>query len=268
MTRASSPSLLAEIERDLLDGAPVAEVLRKLIVLGGRAGSSELRDWAAVELRGYEDTLVDELPSYRKLHALIQLNAMTSSSQVSHQTIGLHELPEQVQGHITNMVPVWQGVGEIQAMIAGNRQDNTMRIALPSERVIAQMMDAAAGNRYQRITAIYWAVSTTALEGLLDQVRTRLAELLGELRAVTPITEDVPTAEQAAQAVSIVIHGRGAKVQVAQSDRHASASIDSNGAAPISDGARPFWKFGRWLWGGAIGVATIAATIIAWVQFS
>jgi hypothetical protein len=37
--------LLREIERDLLDGKPLADLLRKCVVLGGRAGSPKLREW-------------------------------------------------------------------------------------------------------------------------------------------------------------------------------------------------------------------------------
>ncbi|MCJ1698032.1 hypothetical protein MT349_19790 [Rathayibacter caricis] len=265
MTDPTSPSLLAEIERDLLDGAPVADVLRKLIVLGGRAGSSELRGWAATELRGYEDTPVDDLPAYRRIHALIQVDSVSLTAQTSHQTIGVHDLPDEVQPHITNMVPFWQGVGELQAMINGAGSGNSVRIALPGERALAQLMQQANRDPHLYISAIYWAVSTSALHGVLDQVRTRLAELLGELRAATPSTEDVPTPAQAAQAVSIVIHGRNARVQVAQSDREGSAALDSS---PPGDTRGPFWTIGRRIWGAVIGLATIAATIIAWIQLT
>lgn len=39
-------TLISEIERDLLDGKPFADLLRKCTDLGGRSGSVELRDWA------------------------------------------------------------------------------------------------------------------------------------------------------------------------------------------------------------------------------
>ena len=45
------PDLMAQIERDLLDEKPLDTLLRKLILLGGSAGSPELRNWASVELR-------------------------------------------------------------------------------------------------------------------------------------------------------------------------------------------------------------------------
>jgi len=59
-------NLLNEIQRDALDArTPVANTLRKLVALGGVAGSTELQTWASLELRGYFGSSV-ELPDYRK----------------------------------------------------------------------------------------------------------------------------------------------------------------------------------------------------------
>lgn len=62
--------LLDEIERDLMDNKPIADVLRKVVILGGRLSSVELRDWASTELNGYETS--EELPLYRKIYAPLQ----------------------------------------------------------------------------------------------------------------------------------------------------------------------------------------------------
>jgi hypothetical protein len=43
--------LIADIEQDALDeGASIAGALRKCVVLGGKSGSTKLRDWATREL--------------------------------------------------------------------------------------------------------------------------------------------------------------------------------------------------------------------------
>jgi hypothetical protein len=39
------------------------------------------------------------------------------------------------------------------------------------------------GQRYDRVTAIYWSLSHITLEGVLDQIRTRLVELVAQIRA-------------------------------------------------------------------------------------
>jgi hypothetical protein len=260
VTDHRSPSLLTEIERDLLDGVPVADVLRKLLILGGRAGSVELRDWASQELRGYADKELEDLPDYRKVPAIIQLDGVSGARQFSHQTISPQELPEEARQHITNQVPFYQGVGEVQAMAAG-RDDKTVRIALPGERYLAHLIDEASGNPWQHINAIYWSVSTAALEGIVDQIKTRLAELLGELRAATPTDADMPTADNATNAVNVVINGKGNRVHVAHADGTSTASADSG------EGAEgPFWTIGKRIGATVVGLATIAATIIGVLQ--
>lgn len=262
MPDESAAPLIAEIERDLLDGVHVADILRKLIILGGRAGSSDLRDWAAQELRGYADVLVEDLPSYRKVPAMIQMDAVIGHHQVRHQTVAPHELPEEARAHIANEAPFYQGIGEIQAMAEGVGEGKTVRIALPGERTLAQVMDSASGNPYQHISAIYWSVGVAALEGLVDQVRTRLAELLGELRAVTPVNAEIPTATQATAAVNVVVHGRSNSVRVG----HASGEGTSASADGVEASDGPFWTMGRRIGAVAVGVATIASTAIGWWQ--
>jgi hypothetical protein len=256
------PSLLSEIERDLIDGRPVAEVLLKLIVLGGRAGSSELRDWASRELKGYPDATYDELPGYRKVPSIIQMDAQLTGGSVKHQTVAPQQLPEEGHAHITNMVPFFQGVAEIQAMVDNPGKDRTIRLAVPGERLLAQMIDEAADDPMQHTEAIYWAVSPTALEGVIAQIRTRLAELLGELRALTPASADAPTAAQAAQAVSVVVKGRGNRVNVASTYGDA-ATVDPADASKEA----PFWTPAKKVGSAIVGVASIVGVVIAWLQY-
>jgi hypothetical protein len=47
-------ALLAQIERDVLDESkPLKSALHQCVLLGGRTGLVDLRDWATRELRGY-----------------------------------------------------------------------------------------------------------------------------------------------------------------------------------------------------------------------
>lgn len=139
---SKSGSLLSEIERDLLNGAPVADVLRKLIVLGGHAGSSDLRDWASQELRGYGPG--EDLPGYRRVQAAIQLDGIAGFNRITGQSIAPEHLPEEVGERITNEVPVRQGIGEIEALIIrGEADKHVVRFGLPGDQLIAQMMNDA-----------------------------------------------------------------------------------------------------------------------------
>lgn len=261
MAESSNTGLLTEIERDLLDGKPVADVLRKLVILGGRAGSRELREWATLELRGYGDVGLEALPAYRKVPAVIQVDAVVGLTQVSHMSISADQLPEVARPYITNEAPFTQGIGEIETLATRSGVDETVRLALPMERKLAQMMDASSPNRpHQQTNAVYWSVSRSAVSGHVDQVRTRLAELLGELRsAASP--SDMPSAEQASNAVQIVVHGKGARVNVAHATTGAEATVGST-----AHGEGPFWTLGRRIGAAVVGLATLAAAVIAWLQ--
>lgn len=211
MSQAHVP-LLSQLESDLIGGQPTADILRKLIVLGGRAESSELRNWASQELRGYADD--SSLPEYRKVQAIIQMDSLVGSMQVSRQTIGPEAFPKEIREQITTEVSFRQGIAEIQSMIKACGEDQSIRLGLPAETMLMRIMSRGS-NGARQVTGLYWTVSITVLEGMVDQVKTRLAELLGELRAATPPNREVPTPAETTNAVNIVINGRGNSVQVA-----------------------------------------------------
>ncbi|WP_405910179.1 hypothetical protein [Streptomyces sp. NBC_00828] len=48
-------------------------------------------------------------------------------------------------------------------------------------------------NSSRQVLRLYWAVHPSAVEGVLDQVRTRLVQLVGELRAAMPCGQQDPT---------------------------------------------------------------------------
>lgn len=111
------------------------------------------------------------------------------------------------------------------------------------------------------MSSVYWAVSTSAVTGILDQVRTRMAQMLGELRAITPPGASLPTPAEASRAVNIVIHGKNNRVNV--------ANATGGGVASTGEGGEPegqFWTTGRRIGALVVGVATIAATVIGWLQ--
>jgi len=261
MTEEPQPSLLTEIERDLLDDVPVSTVLRKLIILGGYAGAGELREWASRELQGYVGTDDDHMPQYRKVPAIIQIDGIVGGAMFRHQTIGVHDLPEGIRDELSEQAIFRQGVGELEALIITHEDTKTIRLVLPGEQIITRLMDHAAGLTNQRITNAYWAVSTAALTGVLDQVRTRMAQMLGELRAVTPPGAALPSTADANRAISVVIHGKNNHVHVAHA---ASGGVASADRAADQEGR--FWTTSRRIGAVVVGLCTIAATYFAWLQ--
>ena len=68
-------------------------------------------------------------------------------------------------------------------------------------------MDHEAGDPYQHIERLYWRLSPVAIQGVLDQIRTSLTELVAELRAGMRADEALPSADLADQALNVAIHG-------------------------------------------------------------
>lgn len=248
---------MVQIERDLLDEKPLDTLLRKLILLGANAGSPELRDWAALELRGYErDT---ELPAYRTVPAPLQIDGAVPGGIVRHETISAMEIPDFARDDVSEHVPLRMGVKEIHSMVDQHQHDRMVKLQPPGAADLVTYMN---GTRQMNghITALYWSVSTIALAGVLDQIRTRLAELIAELRAATPPGLNLPTPTQAANAVNLVINGRGNRVSIAQ-------AADGSTIAPAPEEVKPrFWTIAKVIGAVIVGLATIAGTIIAAFQ--
>jgi hypothetical protein len=145
--RLRERSLLDEIQREALDSsASLADVLRKVVALGGEAGSAELRGWASRELRGYVGT-DDDLPPYRKPGAVIKLNAINFNTQITGQQISPRSLPDFVAEKVDEEVPLSMGVGEIEAMLERARvSDGEIKLTLPMSQDIARYMNHEIGD--------------------------------------------------------------------------------------------------------------------------
>lgn len=153
--------LLSDIEEGLLANKPIADLLRMVIILGGKSGSAELRDWATKELNGYGSG--DELPSYRIVAAPILLDGATPYAYISRQSVSPSEFPDFARDVVPEEVSFNQGVGELDAMA---RQDHSqdVKIAIPGSRELARIVESQS-SATQRIDRIYWSVSTIRVAG-------------------------------------------------------------------------------------------------------
>jgi hypothetical protein len=261
MTR-NNKSLMAELENDVLTEQPIAKTLRKLILFGAQAGSPELREWASNELRGYQ--LDSDVPDYRKVAAVIQMDGATHNVLVKRQRVGVTELPDFVQNDIDEVYVFSGPIAEIEALSRpASPKDTVVNLSLPMARELGRIM-AQKSHGAIHIDSIYWAVSRVSIAQVVDQVRTRLAELLAELRAVTPAGQSVPTPPQAQHAVNIVLNGIGtrATLNMISAGEGSTNRIDAQ-----PDSQTNFWTLGRRVAAGVAGAAALAASVIAIVQF-
>jgi hypothetical protein len=229
------------------------------MALGGQVRSTELREWANRELRGYIGTDV-EIPEYRKPGAIIQLDAFVPGGQITGQQISPRALPDFVQEHVGEYVPLGHGIGEIEAMVErANASGGSQKMSVPGSQEILAIMNREIDQPFQRIMSIYWSVSESALRGVVDQVKTTLVELVAEMRAGMPDDAKVPSPEIADRALSVAVHGKKARVNVT------SAQASGGGSHNVQLIPEPEEKERRWAKVGAaaVGATTVIGVLIA-----
>jgi hypothetical protein len=126
-------------------------------------------------------------------------------------------------------------------------------------------MNYEIGDRFQQVMEVYWAVSGSALQGIVDRVRTTLAELIGELLAGMPEGQDVPSAELTNQAVNVAVSGKKARVTVAAA-QSSPGGVSSVTPADSADVGPPFWTTARMIGAAVVGIFTILGTVAAILQ--
>jgi hypothetical protein len=228
------------LENDVLDDSvPLATLLRQVIILGGRSSSEPLRLWAQQELRGYDDP-ESNVPGYRIIAGQLKAD-ITSGSQINNgYEISTYDLPEELRGAVKNDIPIRWSIGEIHATVQ-SKPGSHIRLGginMPEiARITTTHQRKLQGNPLLSINSIYWSVSTSTLAGILDQVRTRLAEFVAEIRASMPDGATEPTSEQIRHAVSIINITTGdnspvrlaAPIAVSDGDASATSGVETSG---------------------------------------
>jgi AbiTii len=254
--------LIAQIEQDALDDTvPVATALRKCIVLGGRSGSEPLRDWATRELKGYGGE--DELPDYRIIRAPLMVDGVAGNVQVTQQQIPASSIPEFARDRINEQLELRDGVGNLEALV----KRDEIKLQPPMASDLVRLMNHESENPYQHIVSLYWGVSPAALHGVLDQIRTALTQLVGELRANVPEHDAVPSADAVNQAVNVVVTGKRSRVNVTAaqaSGPEATATSTVETAPPPEESG--FWTRWRKIGAFIVGAASVAGVVISIVH--
>lgn len=210
-------SLLAQIEAGVLDDAvSLSSLLQKCIMLGGKAGSEKLRDWARRELNGYEEA--ETVPKYRRLPAALMV-MITNSAGYNGRSVRLDPavFPTQVHSMLRekdmdlDSAVFGEGIGEIEAL-AKKETDEHQLIPSFGSLIAFMLNDQQMLAPNSRAAEVYWSVSSASIRGLLVRVRTALAELVAELISLTPQGQEVPDKLAADQAVQFVITGDRATI--------------------------------------------------------
>lgn len=224
---ADADVLLTQIREDALGGKPLADALRKVVALGAETGSTQLRQWAGLELRGYKDSGV-ELPSYRKPSAVILIDGVVNVPggimKNTGRQISPRSLPDFARDKLDEYVPLLNPVAEIESMLRQAETNGGINLSLPHSQDLVRVMNQEVGDPFQRITSMYWSLAAPAIAGALDQIRTALVELVAEVRIEMPLDTTEPTGETVDRAFNIAIYGSNPHVNVTTATASGSGS--------------------------------------------
>ncbi|MDQ2882154.1 MAG: hypothetical protein M3Y48_13280 [Actinomycetota bacterium] len=212
--------LLAQIEVGVLDDSVLlSSLLQKCIVLGGKAGSAKMRDWARQELNGYQD--VQNIPDYRRsssadhdrLRAQVKVvitnlagyNPITRSLSASDLGDQLCKILADSKVEL-EVVPLGANIGQLEALASSNEDEHKL-VPYWADAMLQTLNDHCIDSTTSRAVSIYWSVSRASFQGLMVRVRTALSELVAELIALTPEDQEVPDKLAADQATQFVITG-------------------------------------------------------------
>lgn len=258
-------SLLAQIEQDVLDSSiSISDVLRKCMILGGRAGSPKLREWASRELRGYDAE--DELPPYRVVGAVLKINAVLGYTIVTGQQISPAQLPEKARKHINETVRLSQPIADIEKM-AAETSNNSIHLTFSNSATVAAMMSADL-DEFEQITAVYWDLSTSRLHAVIDQVRTAIAEFVAELIAELPPDRNLPSPKEAERALDVAIHGDSNRIVVQVPSGASSSTASTGDTQQATEPGTRLWRTLHKPGAIVVGAATILAAIVGTGQWA
>lgn len=182
-------SLLREIQRAATSDKPnLATLLRKLMVLATRLGSTELRAWASSELNGYGDE--DPLPAYRLTKTLIKGTLVTPIERAQNVPLRIDGLPRDIQAKLSVM-RLQTGVAALQRLAETN--EPSLHVGLTAE------LAAAIGSQYEsHVTCMsaYRVLPVQMVVGALDAVCTRVLEFALEIEEANPNAGEAEPGEQ------------------------------------------------------------------------
>jgi hypothetical protein len=211
-----STKLLDEVEREAING-DISKALLLCLSLGGKTGSTELRDWASRELNGYRG---EGLPDYRRICAPLQIDGATFNAIVKGQTISRYQLPDFAQDALSEEVELRHSLpGLVDLVTEAKRRGEPIRLGPPESAALVTYMNSQS-DQFNHIERLYWAISASSIQEVIDRVRSNLVELVAEMRAGMASGEVVPSPDVASQAVNVVIKGDKNRVKVKDAAKH------------------------------------------------
>lgn len=193
----SPEELINEIRRDLVSEGPVSPTLRKCLFLAQATSSEKLRQWATSELEGYRGP-VSEIPVYRRITAPLRADGMFGNLRVTGQELPIGSFPAELREVLAEPILIVHPISEIEELA---------QTGSPSQITPGHLEELGAlltdPDQAQYVSSVYYSLTSPALRGIVDQVRTALTKLIAEM----PLT-DSATSEAVDRATDIAVTGK------------------------------------------------------------
>lgn len=252
-TNTEVKRLLQQVQDAALDpNTPVADALRLCLAAGGRLGSTELRDWAKKELNGYDDD--DELPPYRIARTAMLMDYVLGKTRETGRPVTKGMVSPDVREWMYDC-PLRMSIAEVSASALSGTSSTFASSNLGG---LATMIRSNTSTPLA-IQRVYWSLDSAVMAGVVDQVRTRLVEVVAEFDL--GLDAGAPPKTAASRAVSVVIgDGSTVTLNAIAGDTGAVTTAGGPPAADLHWWDRGWWTVTRGVWAVTIGVATLAGT--------
>ena len=181
--RGENIGLVATLQKEIVDPRiGISNILRKAKILAQLLKNDQFKRWVNAELKGYNGE--DSLPDYRRFRA-VNLGTFSGpfGKSVTNYPIPLSYLPDVAQEWAEDLT-IWGGVREIESSVA-EATGNNLRLPWPPELVLLSRSSIPMQDGCVLVEA-WQVVSKSQMEGILDQIRTRLLDFLLELQQMDP----------------------------------------------------------------------------------
>ncbi len=200
----SHADLMGRLDEAVLDPrASLADVLRICMMLGIRICATSLRQWATAELEGYRSL---DVPEYRRIRAPIMQAIVDPWGRPSTHILNPLTLPEPIREHVSEIVPLNQGVDMLEALAAEHEaQQQRLQLSPPAFDAYKTVWNRRSERLYS-IVAVYAEFPSSLIRGMLGEIRTVLTEFVAELGAEVDAGDDEqPSAAHAENVLRAIV---------------------------------------------------------------
>jgi len=285
--------LFERIQQQALDSSvPLADTLRLCVAVGGRLGAPELIQWATAELNGYRPE--DELPEYRKVHAPLLMNYQHGPTWATGQAVTANLVDEPFRSRMYD-VPLREPLHALEATARVQGGDGSVTMTEATGGALQAMIQRNANASFFGVSAVYWSIPRTTFGSVVDQVRTKLVEMVAvfDVAVAKPGTDATAAARSAIHVVVepggtmnvnsapdgtvvggsdhavVTSNSAGRDVTATTSGRDATTSTTETSTTSEPPRKPKFWETSWWTIGRVVvgAIALLAALAAAYFTF-